>query len=170
MLQHTFRFPKGRFGPGAPSFAGCPSSRSLRKVGFHERRSIGILNLEPRQERTLAAKAESPYSTSARPKSCPSRSLPDDSVALAVALAKVVLGRWRRVPHLSRSLRKVGFHERKSIGILILDMGSQSPHPFDFAQGRLSFRKGREKKDGAPAAFQASFPDAVRFWGTLTRQ
>src|SRR5258708_7520820 len=28
-------------------------------------------------------------------------------------------------------------------------MGSQSPHPFDFSQCRLFFRKGREKKDGA---------------------
>jgi hypothetical protein len=27
------------------------------------------------------------------------------------------------------------FHERKSSGILIVDMGNQSPHPFDFAQG-----------------------------------
>jgi hypothetical protein len=26
--------------------------------------------------------------------------------------------------------------------------GSQNPHPFDFAQGRLSFCKGREKKNG----------------------
>ena len=55
-----------------------------------------------------------------------------------------------RLPHPLRWLRKVGFHERKSIGILILDVGSQNPHPFDFAQGRLSFRKGREKKDGVP--------------------
>jgi hypothetical protein len=39
-----------------------------------------------------------------------------------------------RVRHLSHSLRKVGFHERRSIGILILDMGSQSPHPL-FAKG-----------------------------------
>jgi hypothetical protein len=29
-------------------------------------------------------------------------------------------------------------------------MGNQSPRPFDLAQGRLSFRKGREKKDAAP--------------------
>jgi hypothetical protein len=44
-------------------------------------------------------------------------------------------------------LRKVGFHERLSIWILMLDMGSLSPHLFDFAQGRVSFRK-RTRKEG----------------------
>jgi hypothetical protein len=36
-----------------------------------------------------------------------------------------------RVVHFSRSLRKGGFYERKSIGVLILDMGSQSPEADD---------------------------------------
>jgi hypothetical protein len=55
------------------------------------------------------------------------------------------IGCW--VAHLWRSLRKVGFHERKSMGILILDTGSQSPHPFGFAQGRLSFSQ-RVREEG----------------------
>jgi hypothetical protein len=44
-------------------------------------------------------------------------------------------GKRGRMPRLSRSLRKVGFHERQSVAILILDMGSQSPHPL-FAKAR----------------------------------
>jgi hypothetical protein len=71
----------------------------------------------------------------------------------------------------SRWLRKVGFHERKSIGILILDMGSQSSHPFDFALSKIPTSRAKDAREmGHPAAFQASLPDAVRFWGMLTRQ
>jgi len=60
------------------------------------------------------------------------------NAAAMIGMACVLVLGWvqniGRVPHLSRSLRKVGFHERKSIEILILYMGVKVPILFDFAQ------------------------------------
>src|ERR1700689_2400508 len=60
-------------------------------------------------------------------------------------------------PNLSRSLRTVGFHECKSIRSVILDMGSQSPHPL--------FAKGAKSKDGAPGSSDlvSVVPSGTRF-------
>ena len=55
-----------------------------------------------------------------------------------------------RVPHLSRPLRKVGFHERTSIGILILDMGSQSPPPSTSLRAGSLFAKDAKRRMGHP--------------------
>jgi hypothetical protein len=120
-------------------------TRSLRKVGFHERKSIGILILDMGSQspqatvyvgRTLLSVD---FGFDLRPETKNGRRM-DGQIKIKTKIKTRVKGDGQecpshislcahslshcRVVHFSRSLRKVGFHGRKSIGVLILDMGS----------------------------------------------